>query len=207
MKIDKLSALAVCTTICSAVLSCSFLISGCANADITTQPAYKIVQNRKKTRENIKEVKEEKVEDNEVEEMQEEPVQVQTDNDSSVTNIDNSVTNIDNSVTNIDNSVTNIDNSVTNIDNSTIIIENGNSEDDEIVIPEKKEEECVNVGNNRLIPVGDEKNDIDPNPNVVLIKNAECPKCGEYSYIEQYNKRDVYFQHYIGMCKSCNFEY
>ena len=108
---------------------------------------------------------------------------------------------------NVDNSVTNIDNSVTNVDNSTIIIENGNSEDDEIVLPEKKEEECINVGNNRLIPVGDEKDDIDPNPNVVLIKNAECPKCGEHSYIEQYNKHDVYFQHYIGMCKSCNFEY
>lgn len=203
MKIDKLSALTVCITICSAVLSCSFLISGCANADITTQPAYKIVQNRKEARENIKEVKEEKVEDNEVEEVkevQEEPEQIPTSND-------NSVTNIDNSVTNIDNSVTNIDNSVTNIDNSTIIIKNGNSEDDEIVMPEKKEEECVNVGNNRLIPVGDEKDDIDPNPNVVLIKNAKCPKCGEHSYIEQYNKRDVYFQHYIGMCKSCNFEY
>ena len=162
----------------------------CVGVATTTQSTKQIVE----TQEEIKEtIEQQETQQKEVKEVQEEPKQIPTNND--------------NSITNIDNSVTNIDNSVTNIDNSTIIIENGNSEDDEIVIPEKKEEECVNVGNNRLVPVGDEKDDIDPNPNVVLIKNAECPKCGEYSYIEQYNKRDVYFQHYIGMCKSCNFEY
>lgn len=187
MKVKKFfSALASCT----AILLCSVFACACVGVATTTQSTKQIVE----TQEEIKEtIEQQETQQKEVKEVQEEPKQIPTNND--------------NSITNIDNSVTNIDNSVTNIDNSTIIIENGNSEDDEIVIPEKKEEECVNVGNNRLVPVGDEKDDIDPNPNVVLIKDAECPKCGEHSYIEQYNKRDVYLQRYIGMCKSCGFEY
>lgn len=193
MKVKKFfSAL----TSCTAILLCSVFACACVGVATSTESTKQIVETQEEIKETIKQQETQEV----VKEVQKEPAQMPTNND-------NSVTNIDNSVTNIDNSITNIDNSVTNIDNSTIIIENGNSEDDEIILPEKKEEECVNVGNNRLIPVGDEKDDIDPNPNVVLIKNAECPKCGEHSYIEQYNKRDVYFQHYIGMCKSCNFEY
>ena len=186
MKVKKFfSALASCT----AILLCSVFACACVGVATSTESTKQIVETQEEIKETIKQQETQEV-------AKEEPQQPTIVNNY-----------IDNSVTNIDNSITNVDNSVTNIDNSTIIIENGNSEDDEIVLPEKKEEECINVGNNRLIPVGDEKDDIDPNPNVVLIKNAECPKCGEHSYIEQYNKHDVYFQHYIGMCKSCNFEY
>lgn len=188
MKVKKFfSALASCT----AILLCSVFACACVGVATSTESTKQIMETQEEIKETI-----------EQQETQKETVKETAKEEPEQTIINNY--NIDNS---IDNSVTSIDNSVTNIDNSTIIIENGNSEDDEIVLPEKKEEECVNVGNNRLIPVGDEKDDIDPNPNVVLIKNAECPKCGEHSYIEQYNKRDVYFQHYIGMCKSCNFEY
>lgn len=103
---------------------------------------------------------------------------------------------------NIDNSVTNIDNSVTNIDNSTTIIENDtiNSKEN-IKVDSKTNDEDI------TIPIGDESNDSNPNPNVVLIKGIKCPKCGEHSYTEMYNKRDTNLQHYIGMCKSCKYEY
>lgn len=179
---------------CTAVLLCGILVSACVDAGVTKQSTDTIIQNQKETQ--TQEATEEKKE---------------TEQPTVVNNyIDNSTTNIDNSVTNIDNSTTNIDNSITN-NYSTVVIGDNKYDENETATPKKVDEDdnetCVNVGNNRLIPVGDEKDDIDPNPNVVLIKNATCPKCGQNSYIEQYNKHDTYFQHYIGMCTACNFEY
>ena len=43
---------------------------------------------------------------------------------------------------------------------------------------------------NTITPIGDPKNDMDPDPNVVHIKNIKCPNCGAYSYIEHYNLKD-----------------
>ncbi len=110
----------------------------------------------------------------------------------------------------IDNSVTNIDNSVTNIDNSTTIIEN-NETKEEKVVTEPEPTAYINSKTNdeseMAIPIGDESNDSNPNPNVVLIKGIKCPECGEHSYTEMYNKKDTNLQHYMGMCKSCKYEY
>ena len=59
---------------------------------------------------------------------------------------------------------------------------------------------------NTITPIGDIKNDMDPDPNVVHIKNIKCPKCGAYSYIEHYNLKDENLQFYMGVCNSCGYE-
>ena len=57
-----------------------------------------------------------------------------------------------------------------------------------------------------ITPIGDLKNDMDPDPNVVHIKNIKCPNCGAYSYIEHYNLHDEDLLFYMGTCKSCGYE-
>ena len=57
-----------------------------------------------------------------------------------------------------------------------------------------------------ITPIGDLKNDMDPDPNVVHIKNIKCPNCGAYSYIEHYNLNDEDLLFYMGTCKSCGYE-
>ena len=57
-----------------------------------------------------------------------------------------------------------------------------------------------------ITPIGDIKNDMDPDPNVVHIKNIKCPNCGNYSYIEHYNLNDEDLLFYMGTCKSCGYE-
>ena len=59
---------------------------------------------------------------------------------------------------------------------------------------------------NTITPIGDLKNDMDPDPNVVHIKNIKCPKCGAYSYIEHYNLKDENLLFYMGTCNSCGYE-
>ena len=59
---------------------------------------------------------------------------------------------------------------------------------------------------NTIIPIGDPKNDMDPDPNVVHIKNIKCPNCGAYSYIEHYNLKDENLTFYMGICNSCGYE-
>lgn len=59
---------------------------------------------------------------------------------------------------------------------------------------------------NTITPIGDEKYDMDPDPNIVHIKNIKCPSCGAYSYIEHYNKADTNLQFYMGICNSCGYE-
>lgn len=60
--------------------------------------------------------------------------------------------------------------------------------------------------NNTITPIGDEKYDMDPDPNIVHIKNIKCPSCGAHSYIEHYNKADTNLQFYMGICNSCGYE-
>ena len=60
--------------------------------------------------------------------------------------------------------------------------------------------------NNTITPIGDIKNDMDPYPNIVHIKNIKCPNCGDYSYIEHYNLKDENLLFYMGTCNSCGFE-
>lgn len=60
--------------------------------------------------------------------------------------------------------------------------------------------------NNTITPIGDIKNDMDPDPNIVHIKNIKCPNCGAYSYIEHYNLKDENLLFYMGTCNSCGFE-
>ena len=59
---------------------------------------------------------------------------------------------------------------------------------------------------NTITPIGDPKNDMDPDPNVVHIKNIKCPNCGAYSYIEHYNLKDENLLFYMGTCNSCGYE-
>ena len=59
---------------------------------------------------------------------------------------------------------------------------------------------------NTITPIGNEKYDMDPDPNVVHIKNIKCPSCGAYSYIEHYNKADTNLQFYMGICNSCGYK-
>ena len=63
-----------------------------------------------------------------------------------------------------------------------------------------------NSSNNTITPIGDIKNDMDPDPNVVHIKNIKCLNCGAYSYIEHYNLKDENLLFYMGTCNSCGFE-
>ena len=57
-----------------------------------------------------------------------------------------------------------------------------------------------------ITPIGDIKNDMNPDPDVVHIKNIKCPNCGAYSYIEHYNLNDEDLLFYMGTCKSCGYE-
>ena len=57
-----------------------------------------------------------------------------------------------------------------------------------------------------ITPIGDIKNDMDLDPNVVHIKNIKCPKCGAYSYIEHYNLKDENLTFYMGICNSCGYK-
>ena len=59
---------------------------------------------------------------------------------------------------------------------------------------------------NTITPIGDIKNDMDPDPNVVHIKNIKCPNCGKYFYIEHYNLKDENLTFYMGICNSCGYE-
>ena len=59
---------------------------------------------------------------------------------------------------------------------------------------------------NTITPIGDPKNDMDPDPNVVHIKNIKCPNCGKYFYIEHYNLKDENLTFYMGVCNSCGYE-
>ena len=59
---------------------------------------------------------------------------------------------------------------------------------------------------NTITPIGDIKNDMDPDPNVVHIKNIKCPNCGKYFYIEHYNLKDENLTFYMGVCNSCGYE-
>ena len=66
--------------------------------------------------------------------------------------------------------------------------------------------DCDTDCNNTITPIGDIKNDMDPDPNVVHIKNIKCPNCGAYSYIEHYNLKDENLTFYMGTCNSCGYE-
>lgn len=57
------------------------------------------------------------------------------------------------------------------------------------------------------IPIGDERNDSNSDPNIVHIKGIKCPQCGNNSYIEHYNKLDSNLQHYMGSCSTCYYSY
>ena len=68
------------------------------------------------------------------------------------------------------------------------------------------ESNSSNNDDDTITPIGDIKNDMDPDPNVVHIKNIKCPNCGAYSYIEHYNLKDENLLFYMGTCNSCGYE-
>ena len=68
------------------------------------------------------------------------------------------------------------------------------------------ESNSSNNDDDTITPIGDIKNDMNPDPDVVHIKNIKCPKCGAYSYIEHYNLNDEDLLFYMGTCKSCGYE-
>ena len=68
------------------------------------------------------------------------------------------------------------------------------------------ESNSSNNDDDTITPIGDIKNDMDPDPNVVHIKNIKCPNCGAYSYIEHYNLKDENLLFYMGTCNSCSYE-
>lgn len=178
---------------CTAILMCGTFIGACANMATTIQSTDKIIESQKEEQVAQEETKEES-----------QPVIINY-------NIDNSDNSVDNSY---------VDNSYNDYSTYSVTEDNDshyeNHEDSTVIEtepePEKVEEptDYINSETNEedvTIPIGDESNDSNPNPNVVLIKGIKCPKCGEHSYTEMYNKRDTNLQHYIGMCKSCKYEY
>lgn len=127
--------------------------------------------------------------------------------------------------------VNNIDNSTTNNDNSTVVekyyyyVE---KKEDEVVSAPANNPSTNNYTNNSSsvnnntttkpvvnsnqnkqlnIPIGDERNDTNSDPNIVHIKGIKCPQCGNNSYIEHYNKLDTNLQHYMGNCSTCYYNY
>ena len=68
------------------------------------------------------------------------------------------------------------------------------------------ENNSSNNDDDTITPIGDIKNDMNPDPDVVHIKNIKCPNCGAYSYIEHYNLNDEDLLFYMGTCKSCGYE-
>lgn len=68
------------------------------------------------------------------------------------------------------------------------------------------ESNSSNNDDDTITPIGDIKNDMNPDPDVVHIKNIKCPNCGAYSYIEHYNLNDEDLLFYMGTCKSCGYE-
>ena len=127
-----------------------------------------------------------------------------------------------------DNSTTVNNNTVNNYNNDTEEEEERSDDDDyvvkvyvtegRIVDEESGEEEyreykdysdnnsSDNDCDNTITPIGDPKNDMDPDPNVVHIKNIKCPNCGKYFYIEHYNLKDENLTFYMGICNSCGYE-
>lgn len=59
------------------------------------------------------------------------------------------------------------------------------------------------VNSKKNVPIGDERNDISDDPNIVHIKGIKCPSCGAHTYIEHYNKLDTNLQYYMGSCTTC----
>lgn len=128
-----------------------------------------------------------------------------------------------------DNSTTVNNNTVNNYNNDTEEEEERSDDDDYVVkvyvtegriVDDKSGEEeyreykdysdsSNNTNNdcdNTITPIGDIKNDMDPDPNVVHIKNIKCPNCGKYFYIEHYNLKDENLTFYMGVCNSCGYE-
>lgn len=181
---------------CTAILLCSVFVCACVGVATTTQSTKQIAETQEEIKETIEQQEEVKEES--------QPVIINYNIDNSDNSVDNSY--VDNSYNDYSTySVTeDNDSHYENHENNTIV----ETESE----PEKVEEstDYINSETNEediTIPIGDESNDSNPNPNVVLIKGIKCPKCGEHSYTEMYNKRDTNLQHYIGMCKSCNYEY
>ena len=154
----------------------------------------------------------------------EQAINQSNNNDNETVKDDNEQTIINNYNSNYyDNSTTN--NITNNYNTDTYDNEDNEKDDSNIVkvyvtegtiVNEDGEEEYreyndYNVNNNTtekntITPIGDEKNDMDPDPNIVHIKNIKCPNCGAYSYIEHYNKADTNLQFYMGICNSCGYE-
>lgn len=186
-------------TSCTAILLCSVFACACVGVTTSTESTKQIVE----TQEEIKETIEQQETQKEAKE-ESQPVIINY-------NIDNSDNSVDNSY---------VDNSYNDYSTYSVTEDNDshyeNHVNNTIVEAEPKLEKVekptdyINSETNEediTIPIGDESNDSNPNPNVVLIKGIKCPECGEHSYTEMYNKRDTNLQHYIGMCKLCNYEY
>ena len=130
----------------------------------------------------------------------------------------------DNSTTNNNNTTNNYYNTDTDVEEETdddddyivkVYVTEGRIVDDEESGSDYREYKDYSDNNNcdtdndcdnTITPIGDIKNDMDPDPNVVHIKNIKCPNCCAYSYIEHYNLKDENLQFYMGTCNSCGYE-
>ena len=130
----------------------------------------------------------------------------------------------DNSTTNNNNTTNNYYNTDTDVEEETdddddyvvkVYVTEGRIVDDEESGSDYREYKDYSDNNNcdtdndcdnTITPIGDIKNDMDPDPNVVHIKNIKCPNCGKYFYIEHYNLKDENLTFYMGICNSCGYE-
>ena len=97
----------------------------------------------------------------------------------------------------------NNDSTTTETDNSNINPVSVVNETDNNTSRDNTESESVKVYN---VILGDPANDINPDDNVVTVKNIKCPKCGSHTYTENYNLKDINLQHYMGRCSTCYYE-
>ena len=130
---------------------------------------------------------------------------------------DNSTTNNNNTTNNYYNTDTDVEEETDNDDDYVVkgYVTEGRIVNDEESGSEYREYKDYSDNNNcdtdndcdnTITPIGDLKNDMDPDPNVVHIKNIKCPNCGAYSYIEHYNLKDENLTFYMGTCNSCGYE-
>ena len=107
---------------------------------------------------------------------------------------DNSTTNNNNTTNNYYNTDTDVEEETDNDDDYVVkvYVTEGRIVNDEESGSEYREYKDYSDNNNcdtdndcdnTITPIGDLKNDMDPDPNVVHIKNIKCPNCGAYSYI------------------------
>lgn len=55
-----------------------------------------------------------------------------------------------------------------------------------------------------VLILGDPADDINPQEDVICVENIKCPKCGEHTYKETYNKNNI--NCYLGRCSTCYYE-